>query len=358
MTILSRAAGAAAVALALAAGCGAPSRPADSTAAGGANIAGAGATFPYPVYARWAAAYAAETGSRLNYQSIGSGGGIAQIKAATVDLGASDAPLTGEELDRLGLIQWPQIIGGVALVVHLDGIAPDQLRLTPALVAGIFLGDVKRWNDPAIAALNPGLPLPDREIGVVHRADASGTTWIFTNYLCKVSEPWRSQVGNDTAVAWPVGAGGKGNEGVAAYVQRLTGTIGYVEFAYALQNHMTTTLLENAAGRFVAPSLDTFRAAAANADWTGSPDFYAVLTDEPGPDSWPLTGASFILFHKTQPDAAKAREVLDFFAWAFANGDHMATELDYVPIPDDVVRMVEQMWATEITSGGRAIWTP
>ena len=275
-----------------------------------------------------------------------------------MDLGATDAPLTRGELDRLGLVQWPQVMGGVVLVVHLDGIGPDQLRLTPQLVADIFLGRLTSWNDPSIAALNPDLALPAREIGVVHRADASGTTWIFTNYLSKVSETWRSQVGNSTAVAWPVGAGGKGNEGVAAYVQRLTGTIGYVEFAYALQNHMTTTLLENAAGRFVAPSLATFRAAAANARWTGAPDFYEVLTDEPGPESWPITGASFILFHRSQPDPAKAREVLDFFSWAFDHGDQMAADLDYVPIPDAVVRMVKQMWATEITSDGRKVWTP
>jgi phosphate transport system substrate-binding protein len=356
---LVSAVGSAAAALALAVGCGQPS-PAPSPsrpASGSMTIDGAGATFPYPIYARWADAYAEETGARFNYQSIGSGGGIAQIKAQTVDLGASDAPLREEELDRLGLVQWPQIMGGVVPVVHLDGIAANQLRLTPGLLAGIFLGGVKALDDPGIARINPGLALPAREIGVVHRADASGSTWIFTNYLDKVSAAWHAKVVSGMAISWPVGAGGKGNEGVAALVQRIPGAIGYVEFAYALQNGMATVVLENSSGAFVEPSLATFQAAAANADWASAPGFYVVLTDQPGAESWPITGASFILFHKDQSDLEKAREALAFFAWAYAHGDQMAVALGYVPMPDTVVKMVERMWAAEITAGGRRVWT-
>ncbi len=321
------------------------------------TINGAGATFPYPVYARWADAYAKQTGVKLNYQSIGSGGGIAQIKARTVDFGASDAPLTKEELDAIGLVQWPQIMGGVVPVLNVKGIAPNQLKLTPELLADVFLGKVTTWNDPAIATVNPGLALPKTEITVVHRADGSGTTWIFTNYLDKISATWHSDVGTAKAVSWPVGIGGKGNEGVAAYVQRVNGAIGYVEFAYALQNHMTTAKLENAAGRFVEPTIASFQAAAANADWANAPGFYEVLTDQPGADSWPITGASFILLYKNQADMRTAKAVLDFFAWSYANGDQMASELDYVPIPGNVVQMVQDMWASEITAGGQKVWT-
>lgn len=325
--------------------------------AGGLSVAGAGATFPYPVYAKWANAYAAETGVKLNYQSIGSGGGIAQIKAGTVDFGASDAPLTKEELDRFGLVQWPQIMGGVVPVVNLPGFATNQLQLTPTLLADIFLGKVTRWNDPAVAAVNPGVKLPKKQITVVHRADGSGTTWIFTNYLDKVSPEWHQRVGTAKAVSWPAGVGGKGNEGVSAYVQRIRGAIGYVEFAYALQNHMTAVRLKNRDGKFVKATIESFQAAAGNADWSHAPGFYMVLTDQPGAESWPITGASFILVHRSQKDPARARAVLDFFSWSYAKGDDMATALDYVPIPDNVVSLIKAMWAKDILAGGRKIWT-
>jgi phosphate transport system substrate-binding protein len=319
-------------------------------------ISGAGATFPYPVYAKWAAEYAKQTGVLLNYQSIGSGGGIAQIKAKTVDFGASDAPLTKNQLDEIGLIQWPMIMGGVVPVLNVAGIAPGALKLTPTLLADIFLGKVAKWNDPQIEAINQGVKLPDLAITVVHRADGSGTTWIFTNYLDKVSPGWHSKVGTDKAVAWPTGVGGKGNEGVAAYVQRINGAIGYVEYAYALQNKMTYAKLRNAGGNFVSPTSATFQAAAANADWKNAPGFYLVLTNQPGKDSWPITGASFILFYKNQPDAAKADSVLKFFAWSYANGQKMAEELDYVPIPMNVVHMVEDTWKSEVKSDNKAVW--
>ncbi|NOZ79762.1 MAG: phosphate ABC transporter substrate-binding protein PstS [Acidobacteria bacterium] len=324
--------------------------------AGTMSISGAGATFPYPVYAKWANAYAAQTGVQLNYQSIGSGGGIAQIKAKTVDFGASDAPLTKDKLDAFGLVQWPQIMGGVVPVVNVRGIAPNQLKLTPTLLANIFLGKVTRWNDPAIAAANPGLKLPNKGITVVHRADGSGTTWIFTNYLDKISREWHRLVGTAKAVSWPTGVGGKGNEGVSAYVQRIRGSIGYVEFAYALQNRMTTVRLQNRDGRWVTATISSFQAAAANADWAHAPGFYLVLTDQPGEKSWPITGASFILVHTSQKNPAKARAVLSFFNWAFAHGDAMAKGLDYVPIPDNVVRMIKAMWARRIRAGGQSVW--
>lgn len=330
---------------------------AGTLSAAGLSINGAGATFPYPVYAKWANAYAKETGVRLNYQSIGSGGGIAQIKASTVDFGASDAPLTKEKLDEFGLVQWPQIMGGVVPVVNLPGIAANELRLRPELLADIFLGRITRWNDPAIVAANPGVELPKTRITVVHRADGSGTTWIFTNYLDKVSPLWHTKVGTAKAVAWPAGVGGKGNEGVSAYVQRIRGAIGYVEFAYALQNHMTAVKLQNRDGRFVDASITSFQAAAANADWAHAPGFYLVLTDQPGEASWPITGASFILVHRNQKNQKKARAVLEFFSWAFAKGDDMATALDYVPIPDTVVSMIKAAWASKIEAGGQKVWT-
>jgi phosphate transport system substrate-binding protein len=320
------------------------------------TISGAGATFPYPVYAKWAAEYAQQTGVLLNYQSIGSGGGIAQIKAKTVDFGASDAPLTKKELDEIGLIQWPMIMGGVVPVLNLRGIAPGELKLTPTLLADIFLGKVAKWNDPQIEEINRGAKLPDQAITVVHRADGSGTTWIFTNYLDKVSPEWHSKVGTDKAVSWPIGVGGKGNEGVAAYVQRINGSIGYVEYAYALQNKMSYTKLQNAAGNYVSPTSASFQAAAANADWKSAPGLYMVLTAQPGKDSWPITGASFILFYKDQPDAGKADAVLKFFAWSYANGQKMAEELDYVPMPMNVVHMVEATWKSEVKSKNQAVW--
>jgi len=329
---------------------------AGTVSAGSLSLSGAGATFPYPVYAKWANAYAGETGVKLNYQSIGSGGGIAQIKAGTVDFGASDAPMKKDQLDKFGLVQWPQIMGGVVPVVNLPGIATNQLELTPDLLANIFLGRVARWNDPAIAAVNPDVKLPKTRITVVHRADGSGTTWIFTNYLDKVSREWHQRVGTAKAVAWPAGVGGKGNEGVSAYVQRIRGAIGYVEVAYALQNRMTALKLRNRAGKFVAATIGSFQAAAANADWAHAPGFYLVLTDQPGEQSWPITGASFILVHTSQKNLTKARGVLDFFAWAFAKGDRMATNLDYVPMPDGVVKMIEDMWASKVRAEGQKVW--
>jgi phosphate transport system substrate-binding protein len=326
------------------------------TAGAQTTISGAGATFPYPVYSRWAAEYAKSTGVELNYQSIGSGGGIAQIKAKTVDFGASDAPLLAKDLDAAGLIQWPMVMGGVVPVLNVQGVAPGALKLTPTLLADLFLGKITKWNDPRIAEVNPSVKLPDLAIAIVHRADGSGTTWIFTNYLDKVSPEWHSKVGTSTAVAWPVGVGGKGNEGVAAYVLRINGSIGYVEYAYALQNKMTYTELQNAAGNFVSPTSAAFQAAAANADWNSAPGLYMVLTAQPGKDSWPITGATFILFHKAQTDAAKAKAVLSFWAWCYANGQKMAEDLDYVPMPKNVADLVEAKWHAEIRAGGQAVW--
>ncbi|HQU33759.1 MAG: phosphate ABC transporter substrate-binding protein PstS [Acidobacteria bacterium 21-70-11] len=329
---------------------------AGGVAFGQTTITGAGATFPYPVYAKWADAYAAKTGVHLNYQSIGSGGGIAQTKAKTVDFGASDAPLTQQQLDEIGLIQWPMIMGGVVPVLNVPGVKPGEVKLTPTLLADIYLGKVANWSAPEIAAVNPGVKLPDLAITVVHRADGSGTTWIFTNYLDKVSPEWHSKVGTSTAVSWPTGVGGKGNEGVSAYVLRINGAIGYVEYAYCLQNHMTYTLLRNGAGNFVSPTAKAFQAAAANADWKDAPGYYLVLTDQPGAESWPITGASFILFYKDQPDATKAKAVLSFFAWCYANGQKMAEELDYVPMPRNVADMMEASWTAKVRSAGQAVW--
>ena len=321
------------------------------------EISGAGATFPYPVYAKWAEAYSHSTGVKMNYQSIGSGGGIKQIIAKTVDFGASDAPLTAGELDKNGLMQFPMVMGGVVPVVNLAGIGAGQLKLTPMVLADIYLGKIRKWNDPAIASLNSGLSLPARGITVVHRSDGSGTTWIYTNYLSKVSPEWKSQVGNDKAVSWPAGVGGKGNEGVASYVSRIKGSIGYVEYAYALQNHMASVKLQNRAGNYVDPTSESFQAAAANADWSNAPGFYMVLTDQPGAASWPITGATFILMHKSQAKADVAKAVLSFFDWSYVNGDDMAAKLDYVPMPDSVVKLVEQTWANEIKgAGGAMVW--
>jgi phosphate transport system substrate-binding protein len=329
-----------------------------STAADVQFISGAGATFPYPVYAKWAEAYAAKTGVKMNYQSIGSGGGIKQIKARTVDFGASDAPLKPGDLDKAGLLQFPMIMGGVVPVVNLPNIAPGTLKLDGQVLADIYLGKVKKWNDPAIAKLNAGVKLPGTAISVVHRADGSGTTWIFTNYLSKVSGEWKSKVGNDKAVSWPAGIGGKGNEGVASYVTRIKGSIGYVEYAYALQNKMNHVKLQNQAGNFVGPSSETFQAAAANADWSHAPGFYMVLTNQPGKESWPITGASFILVYKTQAKPQVGSAVLKFFDWAYHNGQKMAEELDYVPMPDSVVKLVENTWTSSIHGqDGNPVWT-
>jgi phosphate transport system substrate-binding protein len=308
------------------------------------TVNGAGATFPYPVYALWADKYNQITGVKINYQSIGSGGGVQQIKAGTVDFGASDAPLTADELDKAGLMQFPMIMGGVVPVVNLKSIKPGELSLSPETITGIYLGKIKKWNDPSIVKENPGLTLPNKDITVVSRADGSGTTWIFTNYLDKASKDWHAKVGFGKAVDWPVGVRGKGNEGVAAYVQRLEGSIGYVEYAYALQSKMTYTKLRNKAGKYVTPSIDSFQAAAANADWAKAPGYYVVLTDQPGEDSWPITGASYIIIHKKQTDKKIADAMLGFFDWSYQHGAEMAKKLDYVPMPDNVVKMVQDKW--------------
>ena len=310
------------------------------------DITGAGASFPAPVYAKWADAYHKATGARVNYQSVGSGAGIKQIKAKTVDFGASDMPLKDEELKADGLVQFPTVIGGVVPVVNISGIAPGQLKLTGAVLGDIYLGKITKWSDAAISALNPGVSLPDAAIQPVRRADGSGTTFIFTNYLSKVNAEWKSKVGENTAVNWPVGAGGKGNEGVSAFVQRLPNSIGYVEYAYAKQNKMAYVLLKNQAGAFAAPDDANFKAAAANADWAKS--FYQILTDQPGKDTWPISGATFILMHRSQDKPAQGASALKFFDWAYANGDKMAAELEYVPLPDAVKAQVHKVWAAEI----------
>jgi phosphate transport system substrate-binding protein len=321
-----------------------------------ATINGAGATFPYPVYGQWAWMYNKETGVKLNYQSIGSGGGISQIKAKTVDFGASDAPLKAAELNEAGLLQFPMIMGGVVPVINVPGIAAGQLKLSGATLADIFLGKIVKWNDAAIIKENPGLTLPDTAITVVYRADGSGTTWIFTNYLSKISKTWQDTVGNAKAVKWPAGVGGKGNEGVASYVERIKGSIGYVEYAYALQNKLNYSQLQNQAGKYVAPTSVTFQAAAANADWANAEGFYLVLTNQPGDESWPITGASFILVYKEQASAATAKEVLSFFDWCYRHGNSTAEKLDYVPMPEKVVKMVEKVWTEQIKAAGKPVW--
>ena len=313
-----------------------------------ADITGAGATFPYPIYAKWADAYKKSTGVGLNYQSIGSGGGIKQITAKTVDFGASDAPLKAEDLEKNGLIQFPAIMGGVVPVYNIRGIEAGKIRLTGPVLADIYLGKLAKWNDPAIAKLNAGVKLPDQAISVVHRSDGSGTTFLFTNYLAKVSPDWQSSVGEGTAVKWATGVGGKGNEGVANYVARIDGAIGYVEYAYAKQNKLTHALMSNKDGQFVAPEDDSFKAAAAGADWAKAPGMYLILTDQPGAKSWPITGASFILMHKVQEKPENAKEVLRFFDWSFKNGNGMASELDYVPMPDAVVKLIQSQWKAQL----------
>ncbi len=322
-----------------------------------ADITGAGATFPYPIYAKWAEAYKKATNVGLNYQSIGSGGGIKQIKAKTVDFGASDMPLKAEELDKDGLMQFPAIMGGVVPIVNLEGVAPGQLKLTSDALAGIYLGKITKWNAPEIAGLNPDVKLPAADITVVHRADGSGTSFVFTDYLSKANAEFKSTVGAGTAVKWPVGVGGKGNEGVAANVQRIKNSIGYVEYAYAKKNKIAHTQLKNRDGQLVQPDEASFKAAAAGADWAKTPGFALVLTDQPGKASWPMTSASFILMHKSQADAAKAKEVLKFFDWSYKNGGQMASELDYVAMPPEVVKLVQDAWKKELVDGtGKAIW--
>ena len=313
-----------------------------------ADITGAGATFPYPIYAKWADAYKKATGIGLNYQSIGSGGGIKQITARTVDFGASDMPMKPEELDKNGLMQFPAIMGGDVMVYNLKGVPSGAISISGSLIADIYLGKIKTWNDPALAKLNPGVKLPAQAISVVHRSDGSGTTFIFVNYLSKVNQAWKTKVGEGTSVAWPAGVGGKGNEGVASYVQRIDGAIGYVEYAYAKQNKLAVAKMANRDGNMVAPSDETFGAAAAGADWRKAPGMYLVLTDQPGKNSWPMTGASFILMHKVQAKPENAKEVLKFFDWSFKNGDRMASELDYVPMPDPVVKLIQSAWKSQI----------
>jgi phosphate transport system substrate-binding protein len=321
------------------------------------EINGAGATFPYPIYAKWAEAYAAKTGLKMNYQSIGSGGGIKQITAKTVDFGASDMPLKPADLEKEGLTQFPMVMGGVVPVVNLEGIKPGQLKLDGKVLADIYLGKVTKWNDPAIAGLNGGLKLPDQAIAPVYRSDGSGTTFIFTHYLSEVSPEWKEKIGENTSVQFPSGIGGKGNEGVSAMASRTGGAIGYVEYAYAKQNKLTYAVLRNKEGQFVTPEISTFQSAAANADWTKVQDFNLLLTNQPGKDSWPITGATFILMHKQQTKPEVAREALNFFDWCYRNGAQMAEELDYVPMPESVIKMVEESWQQIKGADGKPVWS-
>ena len=321
-----------------------------------ADITGAGATFPYPIYAKWADAYKKATGNGMNYQSIGSGGGIKQITAKTVDFGASDMPMKADDLQKNGLVQFPAVMGGVVPVVKLDGIKPGELRFTGPLLADIYLGKVTKWNDPAIAKLNPAVKLPGTDITVVYRSDGSGTTFLWTNYLSKVAPEFKSAIGEGTSVKWPAGVGGKGNEGVASYVQKINGAIGYVEYAYAKQNKLAHGQVQNSAGNFVQPDDDTFKAAAAGADWKSVPGMGVVLTNQAGAQSWPITGASFILVHAKQEKADAGREVLKFFEWSFKNGQSMASELDYVPMPEPVVKQIQAAWKGVTDGTGKALY--
>jgi len=320
------------------------------------DISGAGATFPYPIYAKWADAYKKETGVGLNYQSIGSGGGIKQIEARTVTFGATDAPLKGDELDKNSLVQFPMVMGGIVPVVNLTGVKPGDLVIDGPTLANIFLGNVKTWDDPALKKLNPNAKLPSQAIAVVHRSDGSGTTFNFAYYLAQVSPDWNSKVGFNTSVEWPVGIGAKGNEGVSNNVGQTDGSIGYVEYAYALQNNLVYTKMQNKDGKIVPPTSDAFQAAAANADWNSEPGYGVILANQSGAASWPLTAATFILVPKQPQDPAAATEALKFFAWAYAKGGKMAEELDYVPMPQSVVGSVEAMWAKAITdSSGKPL---
>ncbi len=317
------------------------------------GITGAGASFPAPVYSKWASDYNKATGVRVNYQSVGSGAGLKQIEAKTVDFGASDMPLKDEELKAKGLIQFPMVIGGTVPVVNIQGVAPGQLRLDGQVLGDIYLGKITKWSDPAIKALNPGVNLPDAAISPVRRADGSGTTFNFTNYLSTVHAEWKSKVGEGTAVNWPLGAGGKGNEGVAAFVKQLPNSIGYVEYAYVKQNKMTYALMKNKDGAFVAPDDDSFKAAAAGADWSKS--FYQLIVDKPGKNTWPITTATFILMQQKQDKPANAAEAFKFFSWAYKNGSKTASDLDYVPMPDTVITSVEKVWSTVTDASGKAI---
>ena len=334
----------------VAAGIVAASTTALSLPATAADITGAGATFPFPVYSKWADAYKKETGNGLNYQSIGSGGGIKQIKAKTVTFGATDAPLKAEQLEKDGLVQWPMVMGAIVPVVNLEGVKPGELVLSGELLGDIYLGKGAKWNDPAIVRLNPNVKLPADAIAVVRRSDGSGTTFNFTDYLAKTNAEWKTAVGSGTAVEGPAGVGAKGNEGVAGNVGQTRNAIGYVEYAYAKQNKLTTTALINKAGKTVQPTIASFQAAAANADWTRAPGYYVILTDQPGDASWPITAATFILMHKVPADRAASAEAVKFFKWAFEKGGRMAEELDYIPMPDSVVRLIEKTWTADIKS--------
>lgn len=317
------------------------------------EIIGAGASFPAPVYSKWASDYNKATGIKVNYQSIGSGGGIKQIDSKTVDFGASDMPLKDEDLAKKGQLQFPTVMGGVVPVVNIKGIEPGQMKLTGTLLSDIYLGKINKWNDAAIKALNPTLSLPDAQIAQVRRADGSGTTFIFTNYLSKVSPEWKSKVGEGTAVNWPLGTGGKGNEGVAAFVARLPNSIGYVEFSYAKQNKLSYTLMQNVSGAFVTPNDDSFKAAAAGADWNKT--FYQILTNQPGKNAWPITNATYILMYLKQDKPANGSEALKFFSWAYKNGGKTATDLDYVPMPDAVVSNIEKLWGEIKDPSGKSV---
>lgn len=323
---------------------------ASATAAFAADITGAGATFPFPIYSKWADAYKKETGNGLNYQSIGSGGGIKQIQAKTVTFGASDAPLKAEQLEKDGLVQWPMVMGAIVPVVNIEGVKAGEMVFDGETLANIYLGKITKWDDAAIKKLNPKVKLPSDAITVVRRSDGSGTTFNFTNYLSKASADWKSKVGEGTAVEWPVGVGAKGNEGVSGNISQTKNSIGYVEYAYAKQNKLTYTAMVNKSGKTVQPTVEAFQAAASNADWAKAPGYYVILTDQPGDKSWPITAATFILMHKEPADKAASKEALKFFAWAFKNGDKMAEELDYIPMPDPVVKLIEKTWSADIKS--------
>lgn len=328
-----------------------------SVSAQAADLTGAGATFPYPIYSKWAEAYKAATGIGLNYQSIGSSGGIRQIRAKTVDFGASDMPLKSEELEKEGLFQFPAIIGGVVPVVNIDGVGPGQLRLTAQVIADIYMGKITKWDHPSITSINPGLKLPSANISVIHRSDGSGTTFIWTNWLSKSVPEWAEKHKDGPAIKWPVGSGGKGNEGVSAMVQQMKNSIGYVEYAYAKRNKIPHTQVRNRDGNFVQPDDSTFKAAAANADWNNAPGFYLLLTDQKGKDAWPITGASFILMYKQQQDSLTGRAVLRFFDWSYKNGGQMATDLEYVHLPPSVIQLVQNHWKAQAKDkDGNAIW--
>jgi phosphate transport system substrate-binding protein len=330
-----------------------------ASAASAMDISGAGATFPYPIYAKWADAYKKETGSSINYQSIGSGGGIQQIKAKTVTFGASDLPLAIEDLDQAGLIQFPTVIGGVVPVVNVPSIKAGEIALDGPTLAGIYLGQIKKWDDAAIKKLNPDVKLPSTAIAVVERSDGSGTTFIFTDYLSKASPDWKKNVGANTSVQWPAGIGAKGNEGVAGQTMQTRGAIGYVEYAFAKQNNMTYVKMINKSGKPVVPTAAAFKAAAANADWTGTPGFRVLLTDQAGDTVWPIAGATFILIPKRPPNPAAAAEALKFFSWAYDKGDTMAEELDYVPLPQTVVAAIRKAWSDNVKDGsGKPVYTP